>query len=140
LLPTLPPVPYRSELPPFWPVEIGVTWVAMGVAWATGLVVRWRRDTTARMARQLAHAAVVEERLRISRELHDVIGHSMSLIAVKAAVANHVAGTRPEENRAALAVIEHTSRSTLTCACRAWTGSKRPARSAVRRRPPAYTC
>ncbi|GAA3163372.1 sensor histidine kinase [Nonomuraea salmonea] len=56
---------------------------------------------------------MADERRRIARELHDVIGHSMSLIAVKATVANHVADARPQEARAALAIIEQTSRSTL---------------------------
>ncbi|WP_203787305.1 sensor histidine kinase [Paractinoplanes rishiriensis] len=113
VLPTLPPAPAVSELPPYWPVEIGTISVAMVIAWAAGLLVRARRVTSARLAREIAHAAVVEERLRISRELHDVIGHSMSLIAVKATVANHVADAQPDEARAALAAIEHTSRTTL---------------------------
>ncbi|GGL59435.1 hypothetical protein GCM10014719_70990 [Planomonospora parontospora subsp. antibiotica] len=56
---------------------------------------------------------VTDERRRIARELHDVIGHSMSLITVKATVANHLADARPQEVRAALAVIEQTSRSAL---------------------------
>ncbi|MBG0831683.1 sensor histidine kinase [Planomonospora sp. ID67723] len=63
--------------------------------------------------KSIADAAVSDERRRIARELHDVIGHSMSLIAVKATVANHLAEARPQEVRAALAVIEQTSRSTL---------------------------
>ncbi|WP_449060712.1 sensor histidine kinase [Planomonospora algeriensis] len=85
----------------------------LSAAWAAGTVVRWKRETTARLVRHLAEAAVTDERRRIARELHDIIGHSMSLIAVKATVANHVADTRPQEVRAALAVIEQTSRSTL---------------------------
>ena len=55
-----------------------------------------------------------EERLRIARELHDVVAHSMSLIAVKAGVANHVARSRPEETADALRVIEDTSKGALT--------------------------
>ncbi|MGA4992561.1 sensor histidine kinase [Nonomuraea bangladeshensis] len=102
-----------SELPMAWPIEIGTTGVLLTVAWALGTAVRWKRDTTARLVRHLADAAVTDERRRIARELHDVIGHSMSLIAVKATVANHVADARPQEVRAALAVIEQTSRSTL---------------------------
>jgi hypothetical protein len=47
VLPTLPPAPYRSELPPSWPVEIGLTWTAMSAAWTVGRVVRWRREITA---------------------------------------------------------------------------------------------
>jgi len=114
VLPTLPPAPYRSELPPLWPVELGMIAASMAGAWVAGLLVRSRRDANARLAGEIAHAAAVEERLRISRELHDIIGHSLSLIAVKATVANHVADVRPDEARAALSVIEHTSRTTLT--------------------------
>ncbi|MGC5015636.1 histidine kinase [Streptosporangium sp. DT93] len=113
VLPGLAPAVTPSEMPPYWPIEIGVTGVLLAVAWAAGTVVRWKRDTTARLVHHLAEAAVTDERRRIARELHDVIGHSMSLIAVKATVANHVADDRPEEVRAALAVIERTSRSTL---------------------------
>ncbi|MFI6512412.1 sensor histidine kinase [Streptosporangium sp. NPDC050855] len=113
VLPGLAPAATPSEMPPYWPVEIGVTCVLLVVAWAVGAVVRWKRDTTARLVHHLAEAAVSDERRRIARELHDVIGHSMSLIAVKATVANHVADARPQEVRAALAVIEQTSRSTL---------------------------
>ncbi|TDC06991.1 sensor histidine kinase [Nonomuraea longispora] len=114
VLPGLSPVATPSELPPHWPVEIGVIGVLLTAAWALGTAVRWKRDTTARLVRHLAEAAVGEERRRIARELHDIIGHSMSVIAVKATVANHVAEARPQEVRAALSVIEQTSRSTLT--------------------------
>jgi signal transduction histidine kinase len=111
--PGLPPAVSPTELPPYWPVEIGATGLLLAAGWAVGTVVRWKRDTTAHLVRHLAEAAVADERRRIARELHDVIGHSMSLIAVKATVANHVAEARPQEVRAALAVIEQTSRSTL---------------------------
>ncbi|TDE49971.1 sensor histidine kinase [Nonomuraea mesophila] len=114
VLPGLSPVATPSELPPHWPVEIGAIGVLLTAAWALGTAVRWKRDTTARLVRHLAEAAVGEERRRIARELHDIIGHSMSVIAVKATVANHVADARPQEVRAALSVIEQTSRSTLT--------------------------
>jgi signal transduction histidine kinase len=57
---------------------------------------------------------VTEERLRIARELHDVIAHSMSVIAVQSAVGHHVMDTQPGQARQALAAIEATSRSALT--------------------------
>jgi signal transduction histidine kinase len=61
-----------------------------------------------------ARRAVTEERLRIARELHDVVAHSMSVIAVQSAVGNHVMDTQPDEAKQALAAIEATSRSALT--------------------------
>jgi signal transduction histidine kinase len=103
-----------SEAPLWWQVEVGVVVVAVTAAWATGRMIRWRRAVQAGVARQLARDAVAAERLRIARELHDIVGHSMSLIAVKATVANHIAAERPAETRAALVTIERTSRAALT--------------------------
>jgi signal transduction histidine kinase len=57
---------------------------------------------------------VTEERLRIAREIHDIVSHNLSLIAVQAGVANHVAAEQPEQARAALASIEAISRGALT--------------------------
>jgi signal transduction histidine kinase len=63
---------------------------------------------------ELARRAVVEERLRLARELHDVVAHAMSVIAVQSGVGAHVASTQPEEAAKALAAIEATSRAALT--------------------------
>ena len=104
----------QSEAPLWWQVELGMVVTWMITAWATGRVIRWRRAVRAEFARRFARDAVADERLRIARELHDIVGHSMSLIAVKATVANHIAEKRPAETRAALRTIEHTSRSALT--------------------------
>jgi signal transduction histidine kinase len=87
---------------------------AMAGAWAVGQAVRERRAHLRAEAERMAERAVGEERLRIARELHDVVAHSMSLIAVKAGVANHVARSRPEETADALRVIEDTSKQALT--------------------------
>ena len=56
---------------------------------------------------------LAEERLRIAQELHDVVAHSMSVIAVQAGVGVHVLDDRPEQARAALEAISATSRGTL---------------------------
>jgi signal transduction histidine kinase len=61
-----------------------------------------------------ARQAVVEERLRIARELHDVVAHSMSLIAVQAGVGAHLLRRDPEAAEHALLVIADTSRRALT--------------------------
>jgi signal transduction histidine kinase len=73
------------------------------------------RTAELRRAREeLARRAVVEERLRLARELHDVVAHAMSVIAVQSGVGAHVADSRPEEVGKALAAIEATSRAALT--------------------------
>jgi signal transduction histidine kinase len=63
---------------------------------------------------ELARRAVTEERLRLARELHDVVAHAMSVIAVQSGVGAHVADSRPGEVGKALAAIEATSRAALT--------------------------
>lgn len=97
---------------------VGQWWYAFGVplallTWGLAEAVRSRRAQTARQERQREHRILVDERVRIARELHDVVTHGMGLIAVKAGVANHVADSRPEEARDALRVIEQTSRAAL---------------------------
>jgi signal transduction histidine kinase len=108
-------------------VATGSTWVisllSVAVAWLLGENQRNRRARWAAMeerTRRLeaereerARQAVIEERLRIARELHDVVAHSMSVIAVQSGVANHVISTRPEQAQQALASIEATSRDAL---------------------------
>jgi signal transduction histidine kinase len=60
-----------------------------------------------------AKRAVADERLAIARELHDIVGHAMSVIAVRSGVARVVMDSRPEEAREALDAIENTSRQAL---------------------------
>ncbi|WP_242613562.1 sensor histidine kinase [Herbihabitans rhizosphaerae] len=102
---TVAPQPWDETLPWFL-----VTCATFGATWAFGVGARQRRAYAARATER----AVAEERLRIARELHDVVAHGMSMIAVKAGIANHVAEDRPEEAREALRVIERTSRDALT--------------------------
>jgi signal transduction histidine kinase len=94
---------------------VGISFVAtvLAVAWLMGRVTAERREAVELVAKQSAKQALASERLRIARELHDIVAHGMSLIAVKAAVANHVAPDRPEETREALRVIEKASRDAL---------------------------
>jgi signal transduction histidine kinase len=99
-------------------MDIRVVTVATVIAasWTIGLGVRQQRAYTAGLREQAerrAQAEVAEERMRIARELHDVVAHGMSLIAVQAGVANHVIAERPEEAARALASIEATSRAAL---------------------------
>jgi signal transduction histidine kinase len=72
------------------------------------------RTTELEQAREeLARRAVTEERLRLARELHDVVAHAISVIAVQSGVGAHIANTQPEEAAKALVAIEATSRGAL---------------------------
>jgi signal transduction histidine kinase len=62
---------------------------------------------------ELARHAVAVERLRIARELHDVLAHSMSVIAMHAGAARLAVGSNPASQLAALDVIERSSREAL---------------------------
>jgi signal transduction histidine kinase len=97
--------------------------VVVAAAWWLGDGTRRRQEAVAaardraaeleRAREELARRAVVEERLRIARELHDVVAHSMSIIAVQSGVGAHVLDSQPEEARKALAAVEATSRQAL---------------------------
>jgi signal transduction histidine kinase len=105
-----------------------VAWVQfaliLGAAWLLGRFVGDRRVYAVKLEQrsaeleqareELARRAVAEERLRLARELHDVVAHSISVIAVQSGVGAHVANTQPKEAAKALAAIEATSRAALT--------------------------
>lgn len=79
-------------------------------------IVRLRRERTAqtRAARRLeARQKASAERLCMARDLHDVIGHTISLINVQAAVGLDLIDTQPDQARVALAAIKDVSKDAL---------------------------
>jgi signal transduction histidine kinase len=95
---------------------------ALGVgAWVIVLftgaeVARGRRERAAEAARAREEAArrrASEERMRIARELHDVLAHNISLMNVQAGVALHLMDERPEQARTALTAIKQASNEAL---------------------------
>jgi signal transduction histidine kinase len=97
--------------------------LAVAVAWLVGENVRNRRARWTAMeerAARLEHErldrdrrAAVAERLRIARELHDVVAHSMSVIAIQSGVGHHLIDSNPAEARWAIGIVESTSRSAM---------------------------
>ena len=83
------------------------------IAWMIGITAQQRRSYTARVREQVATAAVTEERLRIARELHDVVAHSMTVAAVQAGFGEYVFDHEPAQARAALGAIQHVTREAL---------------------------
>lgn len=88
--------------------------LAMAITWMTGNSVRVRRTHAEAMRVQATAQAVAAERLRIARELHDMVAHSIGIIAIQAGVGGRVIDTQPGEARNALDAIEATSRETLS--------------------------
>lgn len=72
-----------------------------------------RQQRILRAREEEARRRAGEERLRIARELHDVLGHNISLISVQAGVALHLMDQQPEQARVALSVIKDTSKDAL---------------------------
>jgi signal transduction histidine kinase len=93
-------------------VLIPVT-LASVIAWMTGYSVRQRRRYIVTLQQQAASSAVAQERLRIARELHDVVAHSMSVIAVQAGYGQYVIDASPGGAKEALGAIQATSRDAL---------------------------
>ncbi|MEV4112544.1 sensor histidine kinase [Nonomuraea sp. NPDC049695] len=95
----------------------------IGMATAVGDALRSRRayvaavEERARRAEETreeeAERRVMEERLRIARELHDVLAHHIALINVQAQVAEHVLATQPEQARTALGHVRHAGKEAL---------------------------
>ena len=90
--------------------------VGLGVAWWLGDRQRGasqRAERAEREAEVRARQAVADERLRIARELHDVVAHALSVIAVQAGTGRVVLDGDPETARSSLMSIESESRSAL---------------------------
>jgi signal transduction histidine kinase len=83
------------------------------IFWIVGYAAGQRRAYAAQLQDRAAAGAVTEERLRIARELHDVVAHSMTVIAVQAGYGNHVIDEQPAKAREALGAIQATSREAL---------------------------
>jgi signal transduction histidine kinase len=97
------------------PSNVGLLVLALAAV-AIGTAARTQRS--ARLATRARTEAeerrrVEEERLRIAREVHDVVAHSLAMINVQAGVAAHVADRRPEQAKEALLAIKEASRTAL---------------------------
>jgi two-component system, NarL family, sensor histidine kinase DesK len=88
-----------------------------------------RNETVATLRQtraELARIAVSEERLRIARDLHDLLGHSLSLIALKAELSRRMIGTDAERAEREIAELESVARQSLRDVREAVAGYRQP--------------
>ncbi|MER5867013.1 sensor histidine kinase [Kitasatospora sp. NPDC002040] len=83
------------------------------ITWLLGNSVHQSRAHADRVRAQTEAQAVTAERLRIARELHDMVAHSIGVIALQAGAAKRVIESQPTAAREALGTIESTGRETL---------------------------
>jgi signal transduction histidine kinase len=95
------------------------------IAWLIGHSIRQAQARAELVRAQAAAQATMAERLRIARELHDLVAHSTGIIAIQAGSGRRVFDARPDEARDALAAIEAISRETLSGLRRMVTGLRR---------------
>jgi signal transduction histidine kinase len=95
------------------------------IAWLIGRSIRQAQARAELVRVQAAAQAALAERLRIARELHDMVAHSIGIIAIQAGSGRRVFDARPDQARDALAAIEATSRDTLSGLRRMVTGLRR---------------
>lgn len=100
--------------------------LAMIIAWLIGNSIRQAQGRAELVRAQAAAQGAMAERLRIARELHDVVAHSIGIIAIQAGSGRRVFDASPAEARDALATIEATSRETLSGLRRMMTGLRHP--------------
>ncbi|MGW7522478.1 sensor histidine kinase [Streptomyces sp. NPDC054783] len=103
-----------AHRPEFLILDGVVGLLAMAASCMLGLLSRERREHAVALRAQEVAEAVTAERLRIARELHDMIAHSVGIIAIQAGVGSRVIHTQPDAARDALRAIENTSRQTLS--------------------------
>jgi signal transduction histidine kinase len=99
------------------------TSVIFGILWTIAFAVGRKfqeadeaKERAARAEREREHrarAAVSEERARIARELHDVVGHSVSVMTVQASAVRRLLRPEQEREREALLIVERTGREAL---------------------------
>ena len=119
------------------PVGLGATWLrsaapvrillAAGGAWLVGLVIRGqfsarsahletmreRAELAAARQEDEARRATIAERLRIARELHDIVAHHLSVVVIQAQGAQRTIGSSPTRAMAAMTQVEQTGRTAL---------------------------
>ncbi|ANZ42048.1 hypothetical protein BBK82_45080 [Lentzea guizhouensis] len=104
---------YALAILPWWGDSV-TSWITWSAGWillpaAAGVLVKLRRKSVV----DVRERAVISERLHLAQEVHDVVGHGLSVIAMQAGVALYVLDKDPAKARASLEAIRDTSKEAL---------------------------
>ena len=104
---------YALVILPWWNDTV-TSWITWSAGWillpvAAGVLMRLRKRSVV----DVRERAVISERLRLAQEVHDVVGHGLSVIAMQAGVALYVLDKDPAKARASLEAIRDTSKEAL---------------------------
>jgi len=100
----------KTAVPPAVPAAVVFAWL---LVWAVGYAGARRRDRQEDDRRLMRRDAVLDERHRVARELHDLIGHTMSVMLVRTGAARMVLDRDPDKAREILAGVEQSGREAL---------------------------
>jgi signal transduction histidine kinase len=95
------------------PVELLSVLFSWLMAWGVGYSIGRRREEQERARQALERQVIAEERIRVSRELHDIVGHTVNLLVVQAGAARLMLDTNPAMTRSLLQGMEDAGRATL---------------------------
>lgn len=95
-------------------VNAAFTALVQLTVWIAADDIRRRRAYSTSLRERSLREALSEQRLQIARELHDIVSHAMSVVAVQAGVGSHLIATRPDEAAKSLRAIEATARAALS--------------------------
>jgi two-component system, NarL family, sensor histidine kinase DesK len=107
-------------------VTYGVTALGIGLLMVLMRDLRVRNEELSAARAELADAAVAQERERFARDLHDLLGHSLSVIALKAELAGRLLPARPEQAATEVGEVEQVARQALSEVRLAVSGYRQP--------------
>ena len=104
---------HRLDFPISYWGSMGLLIILVAVGNHAGAVSHCQREELRLANQEIEHLAKVAERERIARDLHDVLGHTLSLITLKSELARKLVDRDPERAKLEMADVERTSRAAL---------------------------
>ena len=96
------------------PLALGITAAVVGLMMVSLTRLVWTRSQLRQAQGDVARLAAIEERLRIARDIHDLLGHSLSVIVLKADLAGRLLGGQPERAAGEIADVQAVVRRALS--------------------------